>query len=241
MKFKALSVEKAAKTAKVALAATVLSMCSMVNLAQAGIIDTSNDSFIDDNSNLEWLDFNITSNQSYNSVVENLDSGEIYDGWRLATMDEVTSLYSNAFFDLADSWREYPDNDVPSILAKANNNKNINGIYGDSNFEQVFDAMGASNYATGDGYDTTHALYEDSGGNLAYFQLIDRKTADNVDIARLYWGFGTITDNYRTTGGTSRSTMLVRGASEVPEPSSLAIFALGIIGLAFRTNKQLRM
>ena len=226
------------KVAKKTVAATVLSMCSMVNLAQAGIIDTNHDSFIDESTNLEWLDFNITSNQSYNEVVENLGAGGSYNGWRLPTTDEVHTLFFNAFFGLTDSWREYLDNDVPYIQGKAVNNQNIDGLFAESSLQQIFSAMGASMYGTGDAKDVTHALYEDNAGDLAYFQLQDNKTTENVDYATLMWGWETRTDKHRTAGGANLSTMLVRGATDVPEPTSLAILALGLMGLSLRRSKS---
>lgn len=226
------------KIAKTTVAATAFSMCSMVNLVQAGIINTNHDSFIDDTTNLEWLDFNITSNQSYNEVIANTGNGGSYVGWRLPTTDEVNALYYNAFYDIADSWKEKLDNEVPFIQARAISNQNIEGLLAESSFQQIFAAMGFSLY--GDEKNVAQGLYEDSYGDLAYFQLLDYKTTENTDYATLSWGWEDRTDSHRTHGGTNLSTMLVRGASEVPEPSTLAIFALGIVGLAFRGNKQRR-
>ena len=64
------------------------------------IIDTLNDSFIDTSAGLEWMDFGINNNQSYNYVISQLGSGGVYEGWRLPTREEVLTLWANAYLGL---------------------------------------------------------------------------------------------------------------------------------------------
>lgn len=72
------------------------------NQSTAALIDldwnTTNDSalLLDTNSQLQWLDLNITANQSYNEVLTQLQQGGIYEGFRYATHDEVLQLWSEA-------------------------------------------------------------------------------------------------------------------------------------------------
>ncbi len=188
MKKKCLPFAKAIKTT---VAVTVLSVCSMVNLAQAGIIDTSNDSFIDQDSQLEWMDFNVTATQSYNDVTGNLNNGGSYEGWRLASYEELNTLSHNAFYDIAYSFI-HTNRGVTAIQAAS---KNIsNGLVSESAFEQLFAIMGADYYTTPSGRDTAHGLFEINPGELSYFQFINTREEGAWDIVRLFdsWGSGSL-------------------------------------------------
>jgi len=50
----------------------------------------------DTNSGLDWLDLRVTADITHNTVVANLESGEIFDGFRLATQAEVIGLWASA-------------------------------------------------------------------------------------------------------------------------------------------------
>lgn len=80
------------------LRATVVSLVMpFCSITTAGIIDTNNDSFIDESTGLEWLDFGVNNDLSYNFVSTNLGEGEVFSGWRLPTEREVFELFDNAF------------------------------------------------------------------------------------------------------------------------------------------------
>ena len=86
------------KFVKVALFGWLVTMSSLVSIAHAGlIIDTSNDSFIDTSTGLEWMDFGINNNQSYNYVTSQLGEGGVYEGWSLATSSQVYNMWANVF------------------------------------------------------------------------------------------------------------------------------------------------
>ncbi len=59
------------------------------------IIDTSNNSFIDTKSGLEWMDFGINNHQTYNQIRSELNT--TYLGWNLAYESQVVELFDNAF------------------------------------------------------------------------------------------------------------------------------------------------
>ena len=65
--------------------------------ASAGLINTTENSFIDENSSLEWMDFGVNNTDTYDFVSSQLGNGQAYEGWRLATIDEVYNMYSNTF------------------------------------------------------------------------------------------------------------------------------------------------
>jgi hypothetical protein len=54
----------------------------------------------DSETGLEWLDLSLTFEDSYNTVVSQLNGG-VYNGWRLATKLEVQPFVSKAFVDFS--------------------------------------------------------------------------------------------------------------------------------------------
>ena len=81
---------------KVVTAGLILVVSGMGNNAIAGIItNTNHDSFIDQTTNLEWMDFGINNHLSYNQVVELLATD--YYGWMLPTESQVVTLSNNLF------------------------------------------------------------------------------------------------------------------------------------------------
>lgn len=85
------------KFLKTTLAGLVFAVSGLVN---AGFTDTTHNSFIDETTKLEWMDFGINNGKSYNYVVSQLGSGGLYAGWRLPTKDEVLIMWKHAFLDL---------------------------------------------------------------------------------------------------------------------------------------------
>jgi len=82
----------------------LLSIVSLIlsSNVNAALIDTdwqmANDNLIisDTNSGLNWLDLSVTASLSHDSVVANLESGGIFQGFQLATQVEVLNLWANA-------------------------------------------------------------------------------------------------------------------------------------------------
>ena len=68
--------------------------------ANAGLINTTENSFIDEATSLEWMDFGINNTDTYDYVAGQFGAGEAYEGWRLATKDEVYDMYANTFLVL---------------------------------------------------------------------------------------------------------------------------------------------
>jgi len=208
-------------------------------ITQAGlIIDTDNDSFIDASTGIEWMDFGVNNIYSYQYVAENIGVNQEYFGWSLATEQQVLELWVNAFFGLgADendmrlgSSRQYLVVDATPISSQLGQR---------TVFDDIFDVMGFNvSYKLPFVSDSKTALgyFENSSGGLSYanytnneIQGVDRVMVD---------GRGKYFSDKITGESISQSTMLVRSALSVPEPSTLAIFAIGIIGLASRRFKK---
>ncbi len=218
-------------------------ICFSTVPANAGIIlDTANDSFIDTATGLEWMDFGINNNQSFNYVTDNLDAGEEYYGWALATKAQVYTMWANAFLGLGAVYEDPNAFGAGQLWVYDGAS-----IYG-SVLAPIADAMGY-NYIAAFGASDERLIgrghFQGTNG-LSYVQIkrhTDRIAIDyHNDVAQ-------ISDNSNLDGlkgipSIQHSTMLVRIRDEnflnpIPEPSILTIFALSVVGLAsYRFKKS---
>tara|TARA_B100000749_G_C18447346_1_gene474799 strand:- start:2210 stop:3007 length:798 start_codon:yes stop_codon:yes gene_type:complete len=85
---------------KLAVASVVALSASNV---MAGMIpidvfsEGDNLAFLQEETGIEWMKFGVTKSQSINTVLEKTKSGGIYEGWRVATRNEVSSLMDYIF------------------------------------------------------------------------------------------------------------------------------------------------
>ncbi len=207
--------------------------------SSAGIItDTNNNSFIDETTGFEWLDFGINNHQTYDYVNSQLAIGGEYEGWRLATEDDVFVMMANAFLGLGASG-EAPNNYGTDQL-RVTDGKNKAG----SVMSPIFEAMG-HNYVIYSGHkyeqQAAYGLFESTKGLglIEHYEFTGSErdlTYDDQAQFRTSVDFSWHTDNTSPL----YSTMLIRTdmATDVPEPSTFAIFALGMLGLASRKFKK---
>jgi hypothetical protein len=203
---------------------------SVISTANAGLISTANGSYIDDNTGLEWMDFSGTKGLSYNQVMRMISDGGLYEDWVTPTAAQVHTLYNGNFAnDLA-----YIDSRGNLHRGRADNRTrdlNIRGRY-TSMFDDLYDAMGLSLSDT-----NTYMLYEITPGTMGYIYQLNNFGHRTPDIVTFSGA------NSRFTGNSAfsrASTLLIKkGESfDAPEPSTLAILALGMIGLASRRFKK---
>jgi len=228
--------------AKFYLMALVLFFTSTVN---AGIINTNNDTFIDESTGLEWMDFVINNHYTFNEVSSLLGKGSEYDGWRLATETEALDLWYNAFrFDspLAhvyfplDYRRDGLDNNYYLIGYYSNFRKSYNPIVYRSVWDDVFDVMGFNISIREGSTLTASGLFLTDKGNISVlsYQNKSKLTEPNVRDSIVAFGAMNQINTIREIANSGHSTMLIK----VPEPSTLAIFALGMVGLVSRRFKK---
>ena len=214
------------KFLNVTLAGLLLSVSGIVN---AGLItDTSNNSFIDTTSGLEWMDFGVNDHYSFNQVKSLLATE--YVGWMLATETQVEQLIHNAFSGVGST----------SHVFQNQNSYSVYRTYTE-NFDNIWNPMGF-NTSSGVAINRFGWFESDTpSGGLANIAMVDRHVLGDLDEVNVTGKFRASETN-RTMIHREYSTMLVRGNGSpipsVPEPSTIAIFALGILGLASRKFKK---
>ncbi len=205
--------------------------------ASAGIIiGTDNDSFIDDATSLEWMKFGVNSADTYDFVASQLGTGQAYDGWRLATKDEVYNMYSNTFLSLSAEFIN-PLDSVGRSTVIDGQNKPV------SVFDSIFDLMGYNTLRRlGTPFEIRWAsgLFEGDDG-LSLFKTYDlvgsfekKFSGDQVS----FYDHANF-DYLSNSTSAEYSTMLIKTTSSgsitsVPEPSTVFILSLGIVGLLTR-------
>lgn len=230
---------------------TIISLFfTLSNFAQAGLItDTSESTFIDQSTKLEWMDFGINDSHSYNEVKSLLTT--TYAGWALATSSQVFNLWSNAFSGVGSNTDRI--NASGPTFAYYNNTSPTN-----TDMLEVFAKMGYS-FNNGSG---SHGWFANNDGLLDYvhFHRYGLSDAESSRQTAQIYGPNTNNDNNMSTKNSYYSTMLVRKADivspnpmllnvrnlpspmnivvEAPEPTTFAIFALGMIGLIARRYTQ---
>ena len=203
--------------------------------ANAGLItDTANDSFIDETTGIEWMDFGINNHLTYTQVTEQLDT--TFSGWSLATQDQVYSLWANAFLGLG-AHNELPNRfGIGQLYVTDGSNEAGSVIY------PIAEIMGANlKQSEGTRYEDhmSRGLFSGTDG-LSVVSLDVQVGAyddySNPDSATLVDNKSF--DSLLSYESAIFSTMLVKSSVDVPEPSTIAIFALGMFGLASRKFKK---
>jgi len=190
----------------------IATMCTHNVSASLTNVDLSvlndNQLVFDSENNKEWLRWDVANNTSLDDLLVT------YTGFSLATTDELHELYKQAFEgDIFSTNR----NETVSALEGTQLRSNINNF---------------------------HSLFGTTGGDLSYGVLKVNGVWGTYGV-RGHWAHGSLYMNnaYTATGEANSllSYILVRDSAatiNVPEPTTLAMFALGIMGLVSRRTKR---
>jgi len=228
------------KFLQAAVAGLMLSACSFANATlithNGYTLDT--DTKIVSNGVIEWLQWTETKNESINSSLATFSS----DGWTLSSNAQMFGLFADFGFSTTGSLESVSVIEYGSYIGGSDTDSYdlFLALFGANEI-----ADGIASYGTGDdGRLGVHAYFGDDENNNGFFQrasvLSDNLfngTEENAPFSQLSAEdfFNTANDREFYT-----SVALVRNVSStsVPEPSTLAIFALGIMGLSARRFKK---
>jgi len=179
--------------------------------ANAVIIDQTATT-LDTDTGFEWLDMSYTDGITYAAALAGSNTFE-GGGWRIASYLEVVELASNAVgYDITTTF----DNDPASFIGLSALTGFMGGTYGGAAFSYV-----VGNVFIGGGLDRAQFGYDSDYGDFGYFR-------DNLT-------------DFGWDGGADPSSnigsFLVR-SSAVPEPSIIALFGLGLVGIGFARRKR---
>ena len=220
------------KFLRVITAGVLLTLSGTINIANAEyMVDTGNDSFIDTSTGLEWMDFGINNNQSYNYVSSQLGLGGTYESWRLATADEVYAMWTTAFISDENQWMDL--NYFGDGQFYTYDYRGIEGNLWDVNS----DVMGYNWNITGNDKQS-RGWFEDSSGNFTYVYVNNTSHPNYHDKAHLGGEVVGSDDVNQYSSTLLVKDIMVDEVVDVNEPATLAIFALGIIGLRIRRFKK---
>jgi hypothetical protein len=234
------------------LKATLVGLFLSCNV-NAGIITYGSYSH-DSNTNvvvgdgLEWLKWSLTDNMSHSQAISYANSN-YGDGWEIATSNQVSGLVKS--FDFGFSWDpQNPTNESASSNFKSNSQSgsvyNFVSMFGhtyigsEGNSYADWTRLGSRAYfgPTDESDNTTNlltlwSLRNKTNLNCCNFKD-DATLTLNEDYLKYRWDYS------KSIGiALTRKSTLPTPSVTVPEPSTLAIFALGLIGLASRRFKKL--
>jgi len=223
------------KFLKAALTGLILTVTS---LAQAGIINVNNTGteyatgHFANLQGLDWLSWDTAAGLSRQQV-ENGALGLVSDGWRYASVFEINTLFNSlkkGYFGTGYFYSNWSDGS--NWLWKSFDSDDYINNYG-VNLGRSYSRIGDFRYGK-EGECSTNTLYGcrghmRAGDSDSYGWMKDTYHNGSMIIAD-----SSTWNNVNDTVGHA----LVRSQTAIPEPSTIAIFALGMIGLASRRFKK---
>ena len=216
-------------------AALIISVSGLANasliFSNEDLISAGDDLIIQDHVNdMQWGNWSYTKGASVNNFLSN--SAFANKGFRLATQQDLELLFNTAGaakIDYDGSWQVSPAEEAA--------NKSAIRLLNSFTNHSITD-----NWADTSGNKWIHSFYDNGiDNNSVGFVRFNSEYRGVIDIYSR--NFTNRDSTYSQNATSAWSMMLVRNGSvsdvsSVPEPSTLAIFALGIMGLASRRFKK---
>lgn len=216
------------------------------SLANATFISDSSyngfDTYIDSRTGLEWMDFDETANYTSNQILGLMGPGEMFEGWFIP--DEVIAFA--LWEDIGDSYT------FPRIGIEDDAFGERYGVVGASDGDMA--ALASIVGSNSNSFSVGYAQFKQSNGWWGYLTYAPSVPAFNTEriFGRIYSNALVINlDNepFETFANNDNPTLLYRESISAPPPpppppsvvsgpNTLAIFALGLMGLASRRFKK---
>lgn len=191
------------------------------NLANANTFNLQDfgDYTLDGNSGLAWLDTSFTQQKSYNQILALLGHGQALEGWRYASYDEFKQIFTSRGYSLNGT------SDITAVTGKIDN---------DHFFITLIDLLGATDTGTDkkDLLGLTAEDYKNRDEDSQLYGLIS-STYDKPTIYSSI-SFGRYNDD---KSAANLASFLVRVATPVPEPESIAMLFAGLMFAGWRARK----
>jgi hypothetical protein len=208
----------------------------------AGIIDTNNDSFIDSDTNLEWMDFGINNHETFFVVKNKTKNNGEYKDWSVATETQVRELWFNAFFNT--NPRIYRPNQNVKSWGEAIDWTDDENTFS-TLWDPIYEIMGY-NTILRPGNDAEQkagfGYYEANNGYLYRAQFVNYTNSNILTAEREFYDSASLStyDRFeaRNSHNIAFSTMLVKSV-KVPEPSTLFLFLAAFV-FAYSPNKSFK-
>jgi hypothetical protein len=227
------------KFLNIALPSLIMGASCYIGATNAALIDTNNGTFIDTSTNLEWLDITDANSYTYGDLQIALQDGGALEDWTLSDEETFDVIIEQAFRNVSGimydgySLYEYTFN----MEDKCNNNS---APFIPSSCSTDWNQWYANLGIMGSIHESEYNLIQIE--NILTLPLVTSANSFNATTIKL-WHNGDTNQIKRVTNSTyDNDTIyqygLFKAATVVPEPSTLAVFALGLCGLAARRFKK---
>ena len=195
-------------------------------------LNTSGDGLLtfDDRTSLEWLDAPLSLSRSYNDLIGLDGSNEFalggdFEGFRLASTDEVKSLFVDTLGILLTNFAHWSSDSYDKVLSL----QSLMGVTSGGDLAEIR-SITSDSFISDIGLDShwqSFARICQNNTNAQCFNDINTANANTN---------GTSISDTRSSS-TTGAWLVREGVSSVPEPSVLALMMFGLAGIGFTRYK----